>query len=171
MKTVFIDTNIFLHYKLFDQIDWLDVCSAKECELLISPIIIDELDKHKVGNTKIGKRARNVLSRLEKLYENDNFEIQKNVLVKIINDKPRNDTFLKNGLNHEEQDHRIFACIIEYQEKNPSFDISLITGDVGPRIRARQFDIQIIKPPQKYFISPGTSDEEKAINESSLKRL
>lgn len=163
MKTVFIDTNIFLHYKLFDQIDWLEVCSTEKCELVIPPIVIDELDKHKIGNTKIGKRARNVLGKIEKLYENENFEIQKNVLIKIISDKPKIETFVNNGLNYEEQDHRIFASILEYTKIHPSCIISLMTGDVGPRIRARQYNINVIKPPQKYFIPPGASEEEKQI--------
>ncbi|MBW8327168.1 MAG: hypothetical protein K0M50_20565 [Prolixibacteraceae bacterium] len=163
MRTVFLDTNIFLHYKQFDQIDWLSVCSASECELVITPIVIDELDKHKIGNTKIGKRARNVLTQIEKLYETGNFEIQKDVSIKIINEKPKLDTYSRNGLNYQEQDHRIFACIIEYRENNPSCEISLLTVDVGPRIRARQFDINVIKPPEKYFISPGETDEEKTI--------
>lgn len=163
MRTVFLDTNIFLHYKQFDQIDWLSVCSTSECELVITPIVIDELDKHKVGNTKISKRARNILTQIEKLYETGNFEIRENVTIKIINDKPKLDTYTRFGLNYEEQDHRIFACIIEYRENNPSCEISLLTGDVGPRIRARQFDIDVIKPPEKYFISPGETDEEKTI--------
>ena len=171
MKSIFIDTNIFLHYKLFDQINWLDICSDKECEILISPIVIDELDKHKIKNTRVGKRARSIMQKIEKIYDNQDFIIQKNVFLKIINKKPSLKTYNENGLNFEEQDHRLFASIIEFKNDNPQASIYLVSNDIGPRIRAKQFNIKTIILPEDYLLSPETSELEKKIKKLEQENL
>ncbi len=46
-KTIFIDTNILLHYQSFDEIDWLKILNIDKLEIRLSSIVIQELDKHK----------------------------------------------------------------------------------------------------------------------------
>jgi len=95
MKIIFVDTNIFLHFKSFVDIDWLEICQSGECRLVISPIVIAELDKYKVGNDERGKRARKVLKKIEDCMETNAFEIRKNVELEIILERPKKNIFKK----------------------------------------------------------------------------
>ena len=66
MNYIVLDTNIFIHFRDFDQIDWKSILNSKEDFLiLIPPIIIDELDSHKYNkNPKISKRVKRILPKM-----------------------------------------------------------------------------------------------------------
>ena len=46
-KTIFLDTNILLHYPTIDQIDWQSWCNSKSIKLVVCLNVIDELDRKK----------------------------------------------------------------------------------------------------------------------------
>ena len=46
-KKVYLDTNIFLHYQPFDQINWPEVSNADSVIIVFPPVIIRELNTHK----------------------------------------------------------------------------------------------------------------------------
>ena len=107
MEIIFIDTNIFLHFENFEQIDWLKLSNSDSCKLIISPIVIDELDKHKISNSKVGKKARKTLNRIEEIIESENDQIKNRVFIEILNTKPNKKIYEKFDLNFDEQDHRL----------------------------------------------------------------
>ena len=84
MKYIFLDTNIFFHFQYFETIDWLSEVSTSECKLMISPIVVDELDEKKIGTNKLSNKARKVLNRLEELMDVDNAQIQEKVFIEVI---------------------------------------------------------------------------------------
>jgi rRNA-processing protein FCF1 len=163
MEIIFIDTNIFLHFENFEQIDWLKVCNSDSCKLVISPIVIDELDKHKIANNKVGKKARKVLNKIEELLANNESAINNGVLVEVLNVKPNKTIYEEHDLNFEEQDHRLFASMILYQKTNSNHNISICTDDIGPRIRAKQYGFSSIKLDDKYRLPYEASEIEKKI--------
>jgi len=56
MNYLFLDTNILLHFKTFDEIKWTDYVIG-EYHLSIAPVVLDELDKHKYHvNAKTARR-------------------------------------------------------------------------------------------------------------------
>ncbi|MEQ6335778.1 hypothetical protein [Sphingobium sp. MK2] len=59
---LFLDTNILMHFQRIDQIDWPDIADATECILLIAPVVIRELEKHKVQHSSPKLRERAGLS-------------------------------------------------------------------------------------------------------------
>src|SRR5687768_15622344 len=128
MKSIFLDTNIFLHFTSFDDIQWLKETDSTECEIVLSPFVIDELDKRKVGTSKVGNRARTALQKIEKLIETNQLEIQKGCTINILNRKPAKGFYEQYELNYEEPDQRILASIIDYRLKNPS-SIAVLCSD------------------------------------------
>jgi predicted ribonuclease YlaK len=70
-KTIFLDTNVYLHYKLFDQIDWQEIVHGDAITIVIPPVIIRELNKNKEAHpqTRIRKRAAAVIKKLARLFE------------------------------------------------------------------------------------------------------
>jgi len=163
MKHIFLDTNIFLHFQDFEKINWLTESLSEECTIIIAPIVIDELDEKKIGTNRIATKARKILNRFEELSENEISEIQKNIFFKIELSKPSKNIYEINDLNFDEQDHRLIASIIKFKNDYPLDDVLLCTNDVGPRLRAKQFNIGILKLKNKYLLPNQISEEEKKI--------
>lgn len=163
MKYIFLDTNIFLHCQDFEKIDWLSESSTERCKLIVPPIVIDELDEKKIGTNRVSNKARNVLNRFEELMEIENIEIKTNVFFEVLLKKPPQKIYEENGLNFEEQDHRLIASIIEFKQKNDIEDIILCSNDVGPRLRAKQLGIKSLKLDEKYLLPNQESEDEKKI--------
>lgn len=163
MKYIFIDTNIFLHCQDFEKIDWLKEASTNCCKLIVSPIVINELDEKKIGNNRVSNKARNVLNRFEQLMENENVEIKNNVFFGVLPKKPSKNIYEENDLNFDEQDHRLIASIIEFRQNENIDDIELCTNDIGPRLSAKQFGIKSLKLNDKYLLPNQESEEEKRI--------
>lgn len=163
MKYIFLDTNIFFHFQYFETIDWLSEVSTSECKLMISPIVVDELDEKKIGTNKLSNKARKVLNRLEELIDVDNAQIQEKVFIEVILNKPQKKIYEEYELNFNEQDHRLIASILEFRDEKDDKDILLCTNDIGPRLRAKQYGITPLKLNEKYLLPFQESDEEKTI--------
>ncbi len=161
MNYIFIDTNIFLHFQDFREIDWNNEAKVKECTLIIAPIVLDELDKKKIGTSRIGNKARQVLNSIENLIEKP--VLTDNVGFEVLLDKPMQRIYDENNLNFKEQDHRLIASIIDFKQKRQVSDVMLCTNDIGPRLRAKQYGITPLKLSDKYLLPEQESEIEKKI--------
>lgn len=160
MNYVFLDTNIFLHCKYFEQLDWPTILNKqKDIVITLTPTVIDELDKHKYNkNSKIAERVKKLLPKIEGFI--DNPELCKYSL-KHITTRPLDLTFIENHLDKNVQDDCLLASIIQFTqnlEKNDS--VVLITNDVGPRLKAKSFKIFAMKLPDQYLL-PNERDESE----------
>ena len=65
-KIVFLDTNVYLHCQPFYQVNWLDIVGAKAVTIVLPPIIIRELNKHKDTSSRprVRRRAGATLKKL-----------------------------------------------------------------------------------------------------------
>lgn len=163
MKYVFLDTNVLLHCNFINEIDWLEVSATDSCVLMLSPIIIDELDKYKFGSSRINKRAKQILLYIENCFDKNQFEILPHTTLEILSKKPKQDIYEKFDLNFEEQDHRLFASILGYKMQNPNKRIYICSLDIGPRLRAKQYNIEVIKIPDNFILPPENNEQEKKI--------
>jgi len=165
MKTIFLDSNILLHFKIFVDIDWIKVCEDKKCRIILAPIVIEELDKIKIGNDDKSKRARKVLSKIEDLLENQQNMIRENVEFLVLMHRPDEKIFESNHLDYRKQDDHLIGSIIQYQEQNQDEQVFLCSFDIGPRLRSQQFGIKIIKIPNEYLLPFKETESEKQIKE------
>lgn len=159
---IFPDTNIFLHFKPFDQIKWNQIFGGN-CKIVVAPIVIDELDKHRRNTIK---RISNTAKVIAKKFENiiDNPEVETNIV--FLNSRPIEQTFIANGLDKREQDDILLASIIEFSVLNADDKVFLVTDDIGPKLKAKSHNIVAKKLPEEFQI-PIEDDEETA----KLKRL
>jgi len=161
MNYIFIDTNIFLHFQDFRKIDWNNEAKGKKCTIIIAPIVLDELDEKKIGTSRIGNKARQVLNNIENLI--DNAALNENVGFEVLLEKPLQKIYDENNLNFKEQDHRLIASIIDFKQKRQVSDVMLCTNDIGPRLRAKQYGITSLKLSDKYLLPDQESEIEKKI--------
>lgn len=165
MKTIFLDSNILLHFKSFIDIDWIKVCEDSKCKIVIAPIVIEELDKIKIGNDDKSKRARKILTRIENIIENKKTEIRKNVEFEVLQSRPGDETLKLNRLDYRKQDDQLLASIIEYREQHQGDLIYLCSFDIGPRLRSPQYDINVIKLSEDFLLPFKENEIDRHIRE------
>lgn len=166
MKTIFLDTNVFLHFKLFDHIPWYKILNTDKVKIIIAPIVISELDEHKYNErAKIRKRAKNILSKLHNYIGNGSLSAKINGKLNLvfITKQPSKETFSNFKLNHNSQDDHLLACILEYCEENTEENVILVTSDIGPILKANSLKIQTLKMPDEYLLPFETDKNTKKI--------
>ncbi|MDL2239148.1 PIN domain-containing protein [Bacteroidales bacterium OttesenSCG-928-K22] len=160
MKYIFLDANIFIHFQPYDQICWKDI-TKDEYRIIIAPITLDELDKHKINpNKKIAKRVKAILPKIE------NEQNKTDKILEVYMSIPKDETFNRYNLTRIQSDHSLLASVIEFGEVYGLENIILISYDTGPRIRARQIGINVFELDRRFLLKEEDSDEEK-----ELKRL
>lgn len=169
----FIDTNIFLHYQMFTEIDWNKITNKRKVLLVICSTVLSELDKKKDLDPDINvrNRARRVVAKLSKLVSK--LEDRDNVCDNIYKLKDNADILFipyETNFNWENQnlealdkninDDRIIASILTNTHLNNSV---LVTSDLGFKLKAKNKNIKCIPVPGEYKIEIIKDNKDKEI--------
>lgn len=166
--TAFVDTVVFLHYEMFDQVDWRQVTGASEVALVVAPVVIRELDEQKDGKnaTKRSKeRARKVLNRLLHLWVGELLApLGEGVTIRYLPSEPSLD-FAAYGLSRDWRDDQLLAAVIQEKNETAEAEVVLVTRDVGPELKAKHHKIRTIRLPKKYELNDEPTPETRRIQE------
>lgn len=171
-QTLFLDTHIFLHYQPFNQIDWGNFLSVDDIKIIVPPITIRELNKHKElhPHKKIRQRAERTIRDFSSLQKSPppNLLLD-NVQVKFEYREPGID-FNDYQLNSTIQDDQLIASIIMYRDENPNEKILLATSDLGLTlfVKAQNFNIKTLEMPETYKLPAELDILQKRIKELEL---
>jgi len=132
----YIDTNAFLHYQMFAEIEWCEELDVDSVVLVVCPAVVRELDKKKLDpDSRIREQARRVISKLSRIGKpNEQCEIKSHVQLLLLSREPKIDWGLE-GLSPDILDDRIIASILT--EKDAQGFGLVITGDLGLRLKAQ----------------------------------
>lgn len=168
-KTTFLDTNIYLHYQFFDQVNWLEVLKASEVMIVVPPVTVRELNKHKElhPQQRVKKRAAKVLKKLASLRESDcQANIPDNVEMRF-EDRDPMVNFAKFQLDKSIQDDQLIASIIMFRKEHKA-EVILVTADEGLllKTKAERQGIPTIRMPDNLKLA-----EEPDSNQIYLRKL
>ena len=106
----FVDTNVFLHFRPLNEIDWLDLLNAEEVVVTICTAVVTELDEKKFSAPlqTLRERAKKSLNLLEQW---DGKEIRTNVSVRLLKPEPSLD-WQASGLDPLVKDDRILGAAL-----------------------------------------------------------
>lgn len=157
---LFFDTNIALHYKRIDQIDWSEMFHHKEIDIYVSPIISRELDRAKTVHSS--KKIRDRASEYSKwLFEKfDSPSISKNTKLHFITTEPLIN-YVEQRLDKDNYDDQLIATTIEFSKNHPKTEIFVITADLGLSLKLKTRKIDVKNLDQKYKLPEELSPEEK----------
>lgn len=162
----FLDTNILIEFQTFDEVEWPQLLTAQQVFLVLAPIVVYELDKHKsdYSNTRRQKRARMLLSKLNKLMDAETLpgelpQVRRNVTLMTL--KEPSVDWKAEGLDPNIPDDRFIASILDYQREHPSDEVCLLSDDSGPRFKAKHYNITTLAPKEGLLrhIEPPTPEE------------
>lgn len=165
----FIDTNIFLNYQMFTEIDWNELTHKRSVLLVICSTVLSELDKKKDFDPDINvrNRARRVAAKLSELEDRENVcdnihKLKDNVDILFIpyetnfNWENQNLEVLDKNIN----DDRIIASILTNAHLNNPV---LVTSDFGFKLKAKNKNIKCIPVPGEYKIEIIKDNKDKEI--------
>lgn len=167
--TVFLDTNVFLHYTFFDEIDWRAVVKAEEVIIIIPPITVREIDKAKVLNPskRTRRRAGKVIAKLSSLLESASPASLRYCKEVRFEDREPTIDFAEHQLDRKVQDDDLVAQIIMHRDENPESEVVLVTSDSGLLLRgkANRLGIGVVPMPDSMKLPEEPDSQEKRIKE------
>ncbi len=143
-----LDTNVLLHYQSPENVDWSSVVGAKLVRLLIPMVVVDELDEKKnMGGEKVRQKARDLLPRLERMMGEDGSPgpVREGVTIEVeLADA-------SHGRRGPDADGSILdACSQLERLAGAENGVTLVTADMGMKMRAAQRGIQAVTMPDSY---------------------
>lgn len=166
---LFLDTNIFLHYQSFDQIAWSKLFGASKVEIIIPPVVVHELNKHKDSHPKprIRSRASDIIKKLLGLFENSLSEaINSSIIIRLEDREPQID-FSFHQLSKEVNDDELIASILYLKTESPDKKVILVTSDFGLILlgKAKRQGIETYRLSDSYKLLDESDPNEKKISE------
>ena len=172
-KYVFIDTNIALHFKRPDQVDWLKLTGADKVVLVAAPIILRELEKQKVSHKsqKLRERADNYIKWLDKFMEEPETEVRSNVTWLFLPYEPQID-FSGERLSENIADDQLIASVLYYSRQSGAHPIVAV-ADTGLKVKlkSRNIDVLVLPDDQRLPVEPDPIERENEKLRKKITRL
>jgi rRNA-processing protein FCF1 len=135
-----LDTNTLEHFQLPNSIDWRKLLAQEQVRLVIPPTVIDELDRHKHGDSKrLRERARSVLPKLLEMVARDGSP-------KAIREGVTLELQVEPAQDAADADGEILATCAELALLAGQA-VALVTDDTRLRLRAQRAGLQAMAPP------------------------
>jgi hypothetical protein len=167
----FLDTNLFLQFRLFDEIDWPTLLKAERVTLLIAPVVLRELDAQKaVGRTKrVRQRASLALSKLAALADVGLCApVRSGVEVEFLASDPVID-LRAHGLRPDLPDDFFIASALEFPAELERRVV--VTADLGLKMKARARNLRVATPPDSLRLPEEVDEEQKVVRELQARIL
>jgi predicted ribonuclease YlaK len=130
---VVLDTNVYIHGKLFHEVPWNREIGAHRASLVMSLVVLDELDRIKDRDSTFGRRAQSVLRALDAFTDGEDWltpiQLRQNVWLQLL-DEP------SGHLRQQGQDDEIVRQARYFAQLNEN-RLVLLTRDRGMRLRAQ----------------------------------
>jgi predicted ribonuclease YlaK len=167
MTYLFVDTNVLLHYRRLEEIDWLNLSKSKEAVIVLCLAVVRELDEHKISHHqgKIRKRAQEIIASLHrKLSGEESDVIRDGVQLEFVAEEPSID-FSEHRLRSEIADDWLIASVIELKQKHPTDEIKIVSADLGLSIKAKAQSINVLRPSEADKLADELDEGEKRIKD------
>ncbi|MFA6546736.1 MAG: PIN domain-containing protein [Limisphaerales bacterium] len=165
MTYLFIDTNVLLHYRRLEEIDWLNLSKSTEAVIVLCPAVVRELDHHKVTHpqNKFRKRAQEITASLHSRLSGTIADvIRPGVRLEFLAADPELD-FGAHGLRPEITDDWLIASSLVWKQEHPNDEIRIVSADLGISIKARAKGITVFSPGDADKLTEELDADEKRI--------
>ena len=163
---LFPDTNVFVQCRALHELDWSEYDEYDEIRLIVCTPVQREIDRHKArGNDRLGRRSRKVHQMFrEIIVAGDSYRVVQESHPRVsllLEPSCRPNPALAGDLDYTETDDRIVGCVHGYRERNPQWDIRLLTHDSGPMATARMVSVPFEPVPDGWLRPPEPTDAER----------
>ena len=139
------DTNVFAHYRRFDEIRWPELAGAKQVRLVVPLLVLDELDKLSYKSRSGGERAAGALRALAWLRGDSLPEapvhVREGTTLQFLVDPPGHQ---RRANSDDELLTRVEDLVAVVGE-----EVRVATGDYGMHVRARARGLRCLTLPEE----------------------
>ena len=142
MLYCFLDTNICQEFRPIKEIDWLKELNATNVCLVVTSVVVRELDQHKAGNSnRLRKRARKVISFLKSLDRQADNEIAPHVTLRFDLIEPKRCTLDEHNLSADVNDDLLVAKALEFRSLHKTENAAILTDDAVVQFKAEGYGL------------------------------
>lgn len=166
---VLIDANIVMHFTPIDQIDWCKLTLSDTCTVVITPILMRELEHKKItspSSTLRGRIGRLIDFLVEKAAEPDPIALRPKVTLAFAETEPTL-AFASYGLVREVNDDHYIAAAIERKAVSGQ-NTFIASNDGGMALKLRSREIGILRLPEELRLPAEPDPEQKELREVKL---
>jgi len=161
---IFIDTNTLLHFQRPDQIDWPALVAAPSVTLIITPVVLRELDRQKVHNPKkrLRDRANDRIKWLSGFIQvHGDPSIRSHTSLRFIRHEPQLD-LQAHRLSPQINDDILIAHAIEHHNKTSAAPF-VVTADIGLTLKLPAHGITILELDDTLRLAEEKDEAEKEL--------
>lgn len=161
MKRLYLDTNVFLHYR-YDEVDWCALAGSEEATVVVVAEVFREVEKHKdQSRNRVQGRARLVSSWITKVWTSPDRIVRAGVRLEVALKDLTNPEVEAFGLSPDITDDRILAAVLKDRDAAGSEQL-LVTADNLRKLKAEACGLPAISPPDEARLSeePDPRDDE-----------
>lgn len=142
----FPDTNLFIHFRPIDEIDWCGLLQASAVEIKIAPVVTRELEEQKTLNParKLRERAAAALRLLHGYLRQTH--VRQGVTLEFLINEPTAGSALARGLNLQLGDDWLVGTLFLYRDEHPDIPCTLVTNDLPLTVKATHYQIPLAEP-------------------------
>jgi len=152
MQTLFLDTNILLHYKPMRSIDWRALC-GEPVRLCVCITVIHELDKKK-SDPRLKDRARRAIDEIRLLISTG--KVRDGVIIEVSHQELRREDF-PHGYDTDSADDAILLHAKSYKDAHPEDQVAVVSEDLGMELKCKAHGFS--------FLTPRNEDREEVIDD------
>jgi hypothetical protein len=162
---VFVDTNVFLHFTFFRDVDWCAELNAPTVTLVLAPVVLDELDdKKRDGTRRDRERAKTVLRALADLsLVAGPATLRLGVTVEALDEEPDDAFFAQHRLRPRNGDDRLLATALSFQARHPDARVVILSDDTGLGIRGPRRNVSVVAPDDHLRLPDEPDDAQREL--------
>lgn len=161
MKYLFLDTNIYIHYNDFEEIDW-KLIFKDDVSIVFPPIIMREIDKQKDhgSNARKKKKAKTIASKIT-----DYLIFDKKAKFPVLSCKgPDPSLYEKYSFDRAVNDDVFLLSALQFKEEK-DVDVFIVAADNPVLYKAKDLGLAFHILDDRFKLKEEPTDEEKEIAE------
>jgi len=171
---LFADTNVFIHCKSLEELDWSTWNDFQTVEIVVTRAVQREIDALKGrGNDRRARRARKTSSRFREILEGKRErELIRKARPSVrlaIRPELAPDPTISPPLCYGETDDQLVGTVYGLIQAEPDSDARVLTNDTGPMGTAKMLNVPFVAVPEEWLLPPESSPAEKRANSLQAK--
>jgi rRNA-processing protein FCF1 len=163
---ILVDTNLILHFRRLDELDWCELAGTAPCRVIITPVLMRELERNKVHNpnAKLRQRARDAITWLADRFEaQDPISLREDVTLVLDEQEPLID-FAEHRLSRDIMDDHLIASGLDWAQRSNE-EVAIATSDSGLALKLRSRPISYLQPAEKWRLPDAVDAERTEVRE------
>jgi len=157
----FPDTNLFLHYRPVNEIDWCSLLHGTTVDLKIAPVVTRELEEQKIviQVRKLKERAAGAVKLLYKYVGGTH--VRDRVTLEFLTKEATAEYATSRGLNLQLGDDWLIGTFLLFRDEHPDMRCVIVTNDLSLTVKANHYQIECVSLDESLQLPPEPDPLEK----------